>query len=300
MSTISSGPGLSTAPRPDRPPVYPTPPSDTPEFRAARGGWIAEQHFVYEVSNDADTILLSMATGERLVTVVLQPDNASGTEFRMALCRTVDEQKAYYRASRSRRHIAAAEVFGTIGSEWYGFVEGLLTHRVLETGQLTTTLMCGLLPVSAVEDVIIGEIGFGVAVVERTAQQSIEARRRARRIHDERAHALQSGDLKQLAALYDAEASVVERAYPSGAQVVLSGREAIVAFYAERLNRWSNPRVEPIVAIGEEWYGFEELLWAGNRDGTPEQFRTAAVFQPSDAGDRIVHQIGFGTALSTS
>lgn len=299
MSTVDGGTGASIATHPDRAPAYASPPSDTPAFRAARGGWIAEQHFVYEVSNDADTILLSMAAGQRLVTVVLQPDDTSGTGFRVALCRTVEEQKAFYRANRSRRHIAEAEVFGTIGSEWYGFVEGLLTHRVLETGELTTTHMCGLLPVSATEDVIIGEIGFGVPVVEQTAQESIQARRRARRIQDERTRALQAADLQRLAELYDPEASVVERAYPSGAQVVLSGRDAIVAFYADRLSRWSKPRVEPIVAIGQPWYGFEELLWAGSRDGNREQFRTAAVFQLSDTDGRIAHQIGFGTAVST-
>jgi hypothetical protein len=294
----SAGTTASLEPAAWRAPMYPTPSVDTAAFRAARGGWIAEQHFVYEVTNDADIILLSMATAEPLVTVVLQPDESSGTGFRIALCRSVDEQHAFYRASRGRRHIVQADVFTSVGADWYGFVEGLLTHRVLETGELTSTHMCGVLPVSMLDDVIIGEIGFGVPVVDQPAQTTIEARRRMRHVQEERTRALQAGDLDRLAQCYSPAATVVERSYPSGQQVVLSGRDSVLAFYDERIHQWSGPRVERIVSHAADWYGFEELLWAGNRNGYAEQFRTAAVFQPSDDHQTIGQQIGYGTSLS--
>ena len=42
----------------------------------------------------------------------------------------------------------------------------------------------------------------------------------------------------------------------------------------------------------------EELVWSGSRNGRGEQFRTAAVFQPSDEG-AIANQFGYGAWLST-
>ena len=206
------------------PPAYGTLAGDTVASRAARSRWVAEQHFVYEVTNDADVILLSMATAEPLVTVVLQPDDADATGFRVARCRSVEEQKAFYRANRARRHLVAAELFTSIGADWYGLVDGILTHQVLDTGEVTSTHMCGVLPVSALEDAIIGEIGFGVPVVDRPAHDLIAARRRMAHAQAERTRALRAGDLDRLAACYDRAATVVERCDESGGQVVLSGR----------------------------------------------------------------------------
>ena len=77
---------------------------------------------------------------------------------------------------------------------------------------------------------------------------------------------------------------------------MLSGRDAIVRFYADRLDRWSGPRIEKVVSQATDWYGFEELLWSGSRNSSTEQFRTASVFQLSEEGT-IAHQMGYGTAL---
>jgi hypothetical protein len=64
---------------------------------------------------------------------------------------------------------------------------------------------------------------------------------------------------------------------------------------------WVNgrPRVEKMVSLTADWYGFEELVWSGSRGGRGEQFRTAAVFQPSDEGATIANQFGYGAELST-
>jgi hypothetical protein len=69
--------------------------------------------------------------------------------------------------------------------------------------------------------------------------------------------------------------------------------------YGERLGQWSRPRVEKMVSLTADWYGFEELVWPGSRGGRGEQFRTAAVFQPSDEGATIANQFGYGAELST-
>ena len=44
----------------------------------------------------------------------------------------------------------------------------------------------------------------------------------------------------------------------------------------------------------------EELVWSGSRGGRSEQFRTAAVFQPSDEGATIANQFGYGARAVSS
>jgi hypothetical protein len=43
----------------------------------------------------------------------------------------------------------------------------------------------------------------------------------------------------------------------------------------------------------------EELVWSGSRGGRGEQFRTAAVLQPSEEGATIANQFGYDAELST-
>ena len=53
------------------------------------------------------------------------------------------------------------------------------------------------------------------------------------------------------------------------------------------------------MTLTADWYGFEELLWDGDRGGRREQFRTAALFHVADDG-AILHQIGIGTESSAA
>lgn len=296
---------ISEASTPERiwaAPTYVPWAATTTTTSTTRARWAAEQHFVYEVSNDADVILLSMSTGERLVTVVVLPDESSPTGQSVSICRTADEQRDFYRANRSRRHIVSADVFTSIGSDWYGLVEGVLLHRILATGELAYTRMVGLLPVSGSEDAIVGELGFGVPVVDRPAADVIDARRHVLHVERARHDALLARDPERLAALYAPNATVVERDHPEREQVVLTGRDEIADFYARRFSTWPDARVEPVVTLAEDWFGFEELLWEGYRNGRLEQFRTAAVIEttgPGKSGESglILHQIGYGTEV---
>lgn len=289
----SSGPAAAAL---TGPPVFASGWGDTSASRTARARWIAEQHFVYEQTNDADTILLSMKSTDPLATVVLLPDAEAPGGQRLVHITTIADQRRFYVDNRSNRHVVDVCISTSMGGEWYGMVSGVLTHRALDSGAISWSRFVGLLPACEDEDTFLGEIGFGAPLTDVPAADSMRIRKRGVHAQAERLAALDSGDLRRLADVYAPDAIVVERRYPGAGQVVLRGRDEIGDFYAERLRFLDSPRVGYASTWVDDWASFSEIVWQGSADGQPCEIRTADVSTAVDEHGRVVAQIGYGNS----
>ncbi len=264
---------------------------------AVRNRWVAEQHFVYEKTNVADQILLSMHSKGPLVTSVLVPDETG--KLKLQMCRTPAEQNNFYTVNRRRSQIKDAQIFTAFGTSWYGFVHGLITNQAMETGAMGQSEAVGLLPVSTDEDTIFGEIGFGRRIpsaADESPAAAIDKRLAMHRALENRVAALEARDLAALEALYTGDAMGSARDYPGSAQVALPSREALMAYHRTLFDSVKDIRVAVMHRLVEPWFALLELLWEGDKDGKRVRFRTADVSAVDSAG-RISAQLGYGTAM---
>jgi SnoaL-like domain len=223
---------------------------------------IAESHFVVELSNDPDVILTSMKSYAPLLTTVVVPGE-SGTA-RLVTCATPEEQRAFYAASRSQAHMTHVDLFTSIGGDWYGFVHGVVTSKVLATSEQYTAELVGLLPSTPDEDTVAGEIGLGwpmpgVKLGDGPGQVAHE-RVAAMRAHDAWLDALRRGDVQAIGDLYAQDAQAALRDPASGEIRCLEGREAIRRYYADLLGGTRVNSLDVVVRMVDRWFVFSELV----------------------------------------
>lgn len=223
---------------------------------------IAESHFVVELSNDPDVILTSMKSYAPLMTTVVVPGESGAP--RLVRCTTPEEQRAFYAASRSQAHMTQVDLFTSIGGDWYGFVHGVVTSKVLATSQEYTAELIGLLPSTPDEDTIAGEIGLGwpMAQVKLGDGPGEVAHERvaAMRAHDAWLNALRRGDVQGIGDLYAEDAQAALRDPASGEISCLEGRDAIRGYYADLLAGTRVSSIDVVVRIVDRWYVFTELV----------------------------------------
>jgi hypothetical protein len=223
---------------------------------------VAEAHFVAEVSNNPDEILTSMKSYDPLLTSVVVGSDAASLQ--LVRCRTRDEQRAFYAASRAQAHMVAVDLFTSIGGEWYGFVHGLATGTVLATGESYTAELIGLLPTTPDEDTIAGEVGLswpldigkqgdapGALAYERVATM---------RAHDAWLEALRSGDAGRVAGRYATGARVAMRHPLTGEITGLEGRVAVAAYYRSLFADTAVRAVDVVTRLVDRWFAFTELV----------------------------------------
>jgi hypothetical protein len=222
---------------------------------------VAEAHFVAEVSNDPDEILTSMKSYDPLLTAVVVGSDAASMQ--LVRCSTRDEQRAFYAASRAQAHMVEVDLFTSIGGEWYGFVHGLATGRVLATGESYTAELIGLLPTTPEENTIAGEVGLswpldvgkqgdppGALAFERVATL---------RAHDAWLDAFRAGDAGCIASRYATDARVAMRHPLTGEVTGLEGRVAIEDYYRGLLSDASVDAADVVARIIDRWFVFTEL-----------------------------------------
>jgi hypothetical protein len=223
---------------------------------------VAEAHFVAEVSNDPDEILTSMKSCDPLLTSVVVGSDAASLQ--LVRCSTRDEQRAFYAASRAQAHMVAVELFTSIGGEWYGFVHGLATGKVLASGESYTAELVGLLPTTPDEDTIAGEVGLswpldigkqgdapGALAFERVATW---------RTHDAWLEALRSGDTERVGGQYATDARAAMRHPVTGDVIGLEGRAAIAEYYGDLMTGAAVRAVDVVTRLVDRWFVFTELV----------------------------------------
>src|SRR5262249_42948820 len=132
--------------------------SDRVAVQAIRSRRVADAHFIFEQTNKPDEILLSMKSYDPLHTAVVV-DGQYG-EAQLVLNRTVVEQKAFYARGRESSNIVGADIFPSIGTDWYGFVHLIVSGQAIDSDHRVQSDVIGLLPSTADEDTISGEMGW--------------------------------------------------------------------------------------------------------------------------------------------
>ena len=223
---------------------------------------VAEAHFVAEVTNDPDEILTSMKSYDPLLTSVVVGNDAGSMQ--LVQCSTRDAQRAFYAASRAQAHMTDVDLFTSLGGEWYGFVHGLATGKLLATGESYTAELIGLLPTTPAEDTIAGEVGLawpldvgklgdapGALAFERVA---------TKRAHDAWLDAFRRRDADGIAARYATDARVAMRHPLTGEVVGLEGRETVADYYRGLLADATVRTVDIVTRLIDRWFVFTEFV----------------------------------------
>ena len=280
--------------------------TDDVEHAAAQGRSAAaslaalRRHFTKETTNDVELIMPTMKGSGDLHTAAVM-ESAEGT-FELTLCRTVDEQRAFYHRARTEQlHLLELKLFTTVGSDWFGMVHGLGTMRRLDTGEVIQDEILGLCPVTEDHATMSGEIGFARPQFSRAATDAAEIMdQRLRVLEAQEAYlqALQARDADGLRALYAEQPVVAVRDYVEGGQAAPEGAEAVGDHWSRFFAHFPGTSVELVGRYCESWFAMCELYWeATSTDGSTTGFRTAELFGP-DAEGRIAIQVGWGTSPS--
>lgn len=271
---------------------------------------IAEQHFDYEMSNDVDHIMKSMKSYEPMFTSLIVDPKSIDPRFLVPLpgisesgpgltrCHTPDEQKAFYLESRKRMNIADAQLFTSVGSDWFAFIHLIVTMRSPSSGELTDCEALGLLPVTPDEETIAGEIGLtfppyakqgdapGAPALERASTL---------RVHLAWLDGLNSRDPEKMRSAY-ADGVIATIYNPlDGSVVERGGAQSVASFYEDLFDAYPSVSVDVVMRIIDRWYVFTELRWqVADGSGSQSWFRTAdiAVVNPDN---KIVTHLGLGT-----
>jgi hypothetical protein len=259
-----------------------------------RSRQIAEAHFVVELSNDPDEILTSMKSYAPLLTTVVVP--GEGGSPRLVRCATPEQQRAFYAASRSQAHMTRVDLFTSIGGDWYGFVHGVVTSKVLSTSEIFTAELVGLLPSTSDEDTVAGEIGLGWPLghgkLGDGPGQVGQERVATMGVHDAWLEALRLGEARRISALYAPGAQAAWRHPVTGEVTCLEGSDAIGAFYADLFATTKVSSVDVVVRLVDRWFVFTELVARLDHTAGGEVVARLADICVIGADDRILVHLG--------
>ncbi len=257
---------------------------------------IAETHFVAELSNDPDEILKSMKSyGPLLTTVVVSGETGAP---RVVRCATPVEQRAFYAASRAQAHMIGVDIFTSIGSDWYGFVHGVVTSEELATSERFTSELVGLLPSTSDERTVAGEIGLGWPLDfgklgDAPGEVALE-RVATLRAHDTWLNALRVGDPQRIGDLYAEDARVAMRHPVTGEITCIEGREAIVSYYGSLVTQAKVSAVDVVLRVVDRWFVFTELALRLHHDSLGDISARLADVCVMSRDDKI--QVHLGTS----
>ena len=268
--------------------------SDMVAARAVRSRRVAEAHFTFEQTNDPDEIMLSMKSYDPLHTAVVL-DGPGGSD-ELVLNRTTVEQRDFYVRSRESGNFVAAEVFTSIGSDWYGFVHLIVTGEAISSGERGDMEVIGLLPSTIDEDTIAGEMGWTRPASARPLGPGVPYHRVAiAHVHAQWLDLVRGMDARGLSELYSDNVFGALRDYPADQHAPLTGRTAVQDHYASLFLRYRIIDLDVVLRLVEDWYLLAELRWE-LEDGDRNRFvhRTADIMVLDDE-HRIRRHIGYGT-----
>jgi hypothetical protein len=272
--------------------------------RAAERMW---SHLAAEYTQDIEKVLSTLATAEPLTWTLPQMVSEDGTMTYLAGT-DIHEIRAQYQALRHIVEIHDWDALVEIRQGWYTMTHGVVTLKVLQTGQFTRNQTVTMFPAGA--DGILGEVQVG-GVGARTAppatkpgldsegQPLPQRRLEARAFHDRYIDALRREDVAAIVAANRKNGAAAIRSYLTDASSVLTttGSEQLGAYYAALFDRYAVRDVQLVNRVAESWYVFAELHWTvEERAGARRilEFCTAET-APLDKEGRYWVRTGAGT-----
>jgi hypothetical protein len=264
---------------------------------AARSRRIAEGHFASEASNDTDVIMRTMVSGDFMATAVLEnpPEGR-----RLVFCHDEAEQRAHYNDIRNRILVRGAEMFTSIGGGFYCFLHGIVDVEIVATGEIKPNEAIAVMPVSADEDAIMGEIGGSYPSDGKTGdgpRDPAVGRLSVARLHARWLDALRAGDANAVAECYDTTATAAATLPGDRRLHSLIGRDGVRHHYRALFDAFGVEDIEVVMRVVDRWFAFAELAWMlRDRDGARFHYRTANALVLSNADTAIV-DLGYGAPL---
>ena len=275
-----------------------TDPASIHEPRSARSRRIAEAHFAAEVANDTDVVMRSMVSGDFMATAVVE----GGPGGRILVsCSTEAGQREHYDRVRTRILVRGADIFTSIGGDFYGFIHGIVHVELVSDGTRSMSEAIGVMPVDRDEDAICGEIGLGIPADARAgdAPGSAPLQRVANlRVHERWLAAMRSGDVDRLMGCYSIDALGAARQPGPRRLEPLRGRDAVREFYDRLFSTFDVESIDVVIRVVDRAYVFNELAWVlRSADGRLHHHRSANAIVVG-ADDAIMLDVGYGSDLT--
>ena len=221
---------------------------------------VAEAHFVAEVSNDPTR------SSEH---EVVRPDPHVGGRRQRRDRHAAGPLRHPRRAAsllRWRRGPGAhgrVDLFTSLGGEWYGFVHGLATGKVLATGESYTAELSGSSPRRRTRTPSPARSGCrGRSTSESKATRPVRSRSSGSRRGGPTTRgstALRSGDPARVAARYAPDAQCAMR-HPLSARSPVSKAGAVGEYYPRSCSRPRVRAVDVVARLVDRWFVFTELV----------------------------------------
>jgi ketosteroid isomerase-like protein len=258
---------------------------------------LAVRHVRSELTNQTDTILATITATEPLLTAVIE-QRPGGQQ--LTICSTVAQQRRHYEENRAEIQALDAEIYTSVGSDWYAFLHGNMTVRKLANGELRSNEWVGLFPIPAGAEAIGGEIGLSWPPVAKRGDETgspSTSRGATIRAFEGWLACGRAGDAEGLAGRYAPDALAAVRPVDGQAPAGLRGRDEIRSVYARLFSSFGVESVDVLTRVVDRWFLFAELAWVmSDRDEHRVTRRTAHVMVMTESDD-IAIDLGYGTDL---
>ena len=273
---------------------------------AERAADLAWSHLRAEYTQDIDRVLATLATNEPLTWTLPQMVSDDGTITYLA-GQNLAEIRGQYEALRHFVEIHRWEAMVEIREGWYTMTHGVVTLKILETGEFTRSQTVTMFPTG--EDGILGEVQIGAIgirpsltpepVAASDGSALPQARLDALAFHDRYVEALRTADVAAIVAANRANGAAAIRNYLTAESSVLNatGSQQLGEYFTAFFDRYDVRDVQLVNRVVESWYVFAELHWTvEERAGARRmlEFCTAET-APLDEDGRYWVRTGSGT-----
>jgi hypothetical protein len=213
--------------------------------------------------------------------------------------------EGYYQDMRHWVEIHNWEALVEIRESWYTLTHGVVTLKMLESGEFTRSETVTMFPTG--HDGILGEVQIGgvgqrrmVASDEAALTSEMERRVDALKFHEAYIQAFRDEDVAAIVDANRANGAGAIRNYLTEESTVLHTESAaeLGDYYAQFFERYRVVDVQMVNRVAESWYVFAELHWTVEERATGRtlEFCTAET-SPHDADGRYWVRTGCGTDM---
>ena len=273
---------------------------------AERSGDLTWKHLYAEYTQDIEKVLATLATGEPLTWTLPQMVADDGTITYLA-SQNMTEIRGQYQDLRHFVEIHGWEAVVELRQGWYTLTHGVVTLKILESGEFTRNQTVTMFPIGA--DGILGEVQIGAIGIRPQLDAKLVAasddsvlpqeRLEALASHDRYVEALRNADVPAIVAANRTNGAAAIRNYLTEESSVLNtaGSAQLGEYFTEFFDRYKVVDVGLVNRVAESWYVFAELHWTvKERAGARRtlEFCTAET-SPLDEDGRYWVRTGSGT-----
>jgi hypothetical protein len=228
---------------------------------------LAWTHLRAEYTQDIDKVLATLAADSPLTWTLPQIVSDDGTVTYMAGT-NMDEIRGQYEALRTLVEIHDWQAMVEIRQGWYTLTHGVITLKLIESGQTTRSETVTMFPAGAggiLGEVQIGGVGTPGADPAPLPQgvQPWVKRLEVLQAHNGYVDALRNADVASVVAAHRETGAMAIRSYLTEESTVVTadGEARMTEYFTELFRRYRVRDVQVVNRVVESWYVFAELHW---------------------------------------